>query len=234
MLRSHSARSQPSGLLGRPGYCRTTGGEEQKGCVPGQKQGWFTGTFVRIDQCLQSCATCNACHYATFSRRMNDCSWYAHCNLQRLQTAVEGQHRSYRVRDVNGSVLSTVAARLARRAAASRVNGSAWVREPARRLFFHEEDPEMLYLHSKRPNFRADAGFQKVSRSDSSGPLALLREWGASIRTSPFAAGASTALQHRTCAVVGSSASLLSRRHGARIDAHDAVYRMPRRARTPA
>ena len=84
----------------------------------------------------------------------------------------------------------------------------------------------MLYLYSKRPNFRADAGFQKVSRTDSNGPLELLREWGASIRTSPLAAGASTALQHRTCAVVGSSASLLSRRHGAHIDAHDAVYRM--------
>ena len=117
----HSARSQPSGLLGRPGYCRTTGGEEQKGCVPEQEQGWFSGTFVRIDQCLQSCVTCNTCHYATFSKRMNDCSWYAaaRCNLQRLQTAAEGQHRSYRVRHFNGSVLSTVTARLARRAAAA-------------------------------------------------------------------------------------------------------------------
>ena len=83
----------------------------------------------------------------------------------------------------------------------------------------------MLYLHSKRPNFRGDPGFQRVSRTDSNGPLELLREWGASIRASSFAAGASTALQHRTCAVVGSGASLLSRQHGQHIDGHDDVVK---------
>ena len=214
-------------LLSRPGYCGATGGEEQKGCGPGKKLGWFPSTFVRIDQCLQSCAKCDECHYATFSKRMNDCSWYArsHCNLQRLQTAGNGQHRSYRVRHVNGSVLSAVAARLVRRLAASRVNGSAWVQEPARRLFFHEEDTEMLYLYSQRPDFRGDPAFQRVSRADANGPLELLREWVASIRASSFAAGASTARQHRTCAVVGSSASLLSRRHGQHIDGHDDVVK---------
>eukprot|EP00964_Phaeocystis_antarctica_P159905 scaffold131132_cov69-Phaeocystis_antarctica.AAC.4 len=215
----------PSKLLGRPGYCGATGSEDQKGCGPGRKLGWFTGTFVKVDQCLQSCAKCDACYYATFSKRMNDCSWYARCNMQRLQTAVNGQHRSYRVRHVNGSVLNAVAARLARRLAASRANGSAWLYEPARRLFFHEEDPEMLYLHSRRPDFRGDPAFQRVSRADANGPLELLREWGASIRASSFAAGASTARQHRTCAVVGSSASLLSRRHGQHIDGHDDVVK---------
>ena len=210
---------------GHPGYCGTTGSEEQRGCGPGKTRGWFSGTFVRIDQCLQSCANCNECRYATFSKRMNDCSWYARCNLQRLQTVGNGQHRSYRVRHVNGSVLGAVAARRARRHAASRVNDSAWVHEPARRLFFHEEDPEMLYLHSRLPDFRGDQGFQRISRADANGPLELLREWGASIRASSFAAGASTTRQHRTCAVVGSSASLLSRRHGQHIDGHDDVVK---------
>ena len=37
----------PSKLLGRPGYCGATGSEEQKGCGPGRKLGWFTGTFVK-------------------------------------------------------------------------------------------------------------------------------------------------------------------------------------------
>lgn len=84
----------------------------------------------------------------------------------------------------------------------------------------------MLYLHSRRPNFRGDQAFQRVSRADANGPLELLREWAASIRASSLAAGASTARQHRTCAVVGSSASLLGRRHGHHIDGHDAVYRV--------
>ena len=214
---------------GKLGYCGTTGGNDQRGCDPGKTQGWFSGTFVRLEQCLQTCTKCDQCHYATFSKRMNDCSWYARsaCDLQRLQTS-SGQHRSYRVRHANGSVLSAMAARLAaRRLEAARVNGSAWVHEPARRLFFHEEDPEMLYLHSRRPNFRGDQAFQRVSRADANGPLELLREWAASIRASSLAAGASTARQHRTCAVVGSSASLLGRRHGHHIDGHEGRVKRP-------
>jgi hypothetical protein len=70
------------GPASRPGYCGITGGEEQRGCGPGKELGWFYGVFGRVDQCLQSCVECEACHYATYSRRMNDCSWYARCNLQ--------------------------------------------------------------------------------------------------------------------------------------------------------
>ena len=239
------------GPASRPGYCGITGGEEQRGCGPGKELGWFYGVFGRVDQCLQSCVECEACHYATYSRRMNDCSWYARCNLQ---TGGEGKHRSYRVRHGNGSVLSAVASRLARRRLA-KFNGSAWVHDPARRLFFHEEDAEMIYLNSKRPNFRLDRTFQKNSHtvdglisSPANGPVELLREWAASTRASSFAAGAYTARQHRTCAaqqlrphpgkwgmypsmcpsrcaVVGSSASLLSRRHGQHIDGHDDVVK---------
>ena len=200
----------------RPGYCGITGGEKQRGCGPGtpgagKQLGWFYGVFGRVDQCLQSCVECEACHYATFSRRDNDCSWYARCNLQ---TGGEGKHWSYRVRHGNGSVLSAVASRLARRLAKS--NGSAWVHDPARRLFFHEEDAEMLYLYSKRPNFRLDRTFQKNSHtvdgiisSPANGPVELLREWAASVRASSFAAGAYTARQHRTCAAYSNCALAL-------------------------
>ena len=163
-------------LVGHPGYCGVTGDAQERGCVPDKKQGWFSTGIVRLEQCLQTCAKCDGCHYVSFSKRMNDCSWYARCNLQRLKTANGQHHRSYRMRHDNGTILAAITAQLARRLSAPATNGSLWVREPARRVFFHEEDPEMIYLHSERPNFRGDQGFQQRSRADSNGPIELLRE----------------------------------------------------------
>ena len=183
--------------------------------------------MVRVAQCLQLCATCAPCRFISYSKHMNDCSWFQACNIDNLGTQSSQLHKSYHVRHENGTILPAVAARLAahaRRRAAARSGGSAWVSEPARRLFFHEEDPVRVYLHSVRPDFKSDRAF--FTGQAESVKLDALREWSDSIRTSPLSAGASSSRQHGRCAVVGSSAALLHRRHGPRIDSHDAVYRV--------
>ena len=226
----HRLTDDPLG--GVPGYCRVTGGEESKGCSPRTRNGfvggWYDGpAMVRVAQCLELCAKCEPCRFISYSKHMNDCSWFQQCDISNLNTKSSQLHKSYGVRHENGTILPAVAARLAaheRRRAAALSGGSAWVNEPARRLFFHEDDPVRVFLKSVRPDFKGDVAF--ASGQSESAKLDILREWSDSIRTSPLSAGVSSGRQHGRCAVVGSSAALLHRKHGPRIDSHDAVYRV--------
>ena len=199
------------------GYCAVTGGEA-RGCT-GKPNGIFDGVFSRVELCLQSCTLCTACHFISYSKQMNDCSWYQSCNLDRLGSTNSHVHRTFPVRQANGSLLPQVAAWLTH-GAASKAK-SSWVRE-ARRVWFHEESPAHLLLHSRHPNF------EKVPEHwpPPWQPLSQLREWINDIADGQWAAGASTSRSWGSCAVVGSSAVLLTATHGARIDAHDTVIRM--------
>ena len=93
------------------GYCAVTGGEE-RGCDPARESGIFEGTFARVVDCLQPCVRCAVCHYVSYSKQMNDCSWYRSCNMARLGSTNSVLHRTFPVRHENGSITSPVAARL--------------------------------------------------------------------------------------------------------------------------
>ena len=36
---------------------------------------------VSLRECLRACETCNACAFVSFSRKLEECSWFAECSL---------------------------------------------------------------------------------------------------------------------------------------------------------
>ena len=81
------------------GHCGTAplGGE----CATDSKGSWSlnltTSWAAALDQCNALCLGCARCSVISYSVKHRDCSWFSHCDLQRLRTDVSG-FRTLRLR----------------------------------------------------------------------------------------------------------------------------------------
>lgn len=89
-------------LLGQ-GYCATTDGEGD--CANGLIGSWSASQhgITNLAQCAAKCRTCSACNYVSFSRKNNDCSWFAACATP-LQHAFGGL--TYRTAQVHNRTVA--------------------------------------------------------------------------------------------------------------------------------
>ena len=79
----------------REGYCAATafGGD----CSL-DTQGAFTSPSG--DACVEQCKRCERCRFVSFSKRLNDCSWFSQCDMQQLELfgGSAGSYTSVRVK----------------------------------------------------------------------------------------------------------------------------------------
>tara|TARA_B110001452_G_scaffold8996_1_gene7827 strand:+ start:1048 stop:2049 length:1002 start_codon:yes stop_codon:yes gene_type:complete len=78
-----------------PGYCGKT--EAGRSNCETATRGSFkvrpadTGSWPAIARfCMQRCRSCTNCHFISFSREWEDCSWFAQCDLSSLQDQPQG------------------------------------------------------------------------------------------------------------------------------------------------
>jgi hypothetical protein len=237
-----------SGPTGTAGYCGITDPMKDAGCSASSAKGLGCWQHVaRRRSCFAYCYRCAACHFVSFSARFSDCSWFRNC--PQLHVANSKSHRSYRVREDNGTLLPWHL-----RAAATdqtlALGRNDWFERP-RRVFFHEQSATLQYALSRRPDFRGQTCLYGDGLMEQQGRLvveadgergaaacrpSVLAQWSRAMR---WHLHPSLALTKRrrdggrrrwsTCAVVGSSPSLLSPGgQGARIDAAQAVIRVNR------
>ena len=196
--------------LGWPGYCGTTGSDEA-GCSDRRRKGTWEGVS-QLNHCLDHCRNCSRCHYVSFSASLGDCSWFRACDTDKLQTALSRAHTTYRVRTANGALTSldvgTPGPSIDKQIKQLRCVDD-WFERP-QRVFFHERTALEQYVHASLPVFRRSP-FAPSS----------LREWARLARSH-----APPVPRWATCAVVGSAPSILKRRDGKAIDAHEAVIRV--------
>lgn len=203
--------------LGWPGYCGTTGSDEA-GCSGRRRKGTWEGVR-QLNHCLDHCRNCSRCHYVSFSASFGDCSWFRACNTDKLQTALSRAHTTYRVRTANGALSSLDVALSSLDVATPGPSIDKQIKqlrcvddwfERPQRVFFHERSALEQYAQASLPDFRRSP-FAPSS----------LREWARLGRSH-----APAVPRWATCAVVGSAPSILERRDGKAIDAHDAVIRV--------
>ena len=84
------------------GYCDTTVDGQGERCETYDTKG--TWRLSDEEACISRCATCNRCHFVSFSRRFSDCSWFRRCDLSALKVEQSSSHASMQVRSENGSV----------------------------------------------------------------------------------------------------------------------------------
>ena len=85
---------------GTPGYCDTTDEHAEQGCSATRRKGTFTDTPNR-SACFALCGGCERCHFVSYSRQDQDCSWFRSCpRIYRLSTA-NGTDDLYRSRRVS-------------------------------------------------------------------------------------------------------------------------------------
>ena len=196
--------------LGWPGYCGSTGSGEA-GCSDRRRQGTWEGTR-QLQHCLDRCKNCSRCHYVSFSAVHGDCSWFRTCSTDKLATTLSRAHTTYRVRTPNGA-LTPLDVGVPEPSIDAQIKQlrcvDDWFERP-RRVFFHDRSTLEQYAQAELPNFRRS-------------PFApsRLREWARLGRSR-----APPIPRWGTCAVVGSAPSILERRDGRAIDAHDAVIRV--------
>ena len=198
--------------LGWPGYCGTTGSDEA-GCSDRRRKGTWEGVR-QLNHCLDHCRNCSRCHYVSFSASLGDCSWFRACDTDKLQTALSRAHTTYRVRTANGALTSldvgTLGPSIDKQIKQLRCVDD-WFERP-QRVFFHERSALEQYVQASLPDFRRSP-FAPSS----------LRDWARLGRSH-----APAVPRWATCAIVGSAPSILERRDGKAIDAHDAVIRVNR------
>ena len=72
----------------RPGHCGETVYNDEGDCAAGGQGSWRLGKRFNVSDCVWRCAhACARCRYVTVSVATRDCSWYARCSLEHLQTA---------------------------------------------------------------------------------------------------------------------------------------------------
>ena len=210
--------------LAGTGYCAITH-ESESLCSEHRSKGVFAGIYLRVVDCIRVCMTCTVCYVISYSKQMNDCSWYQRCDLDQLNND-SSTHRSYRVRFENGSVSAPAQRLLGIHRRDTQQQDDAWRFEHGRNgapILFHESSARLEYLHSRRPLFHSQRRWlgRELSVSE-------LRTWQESIRQGPWANFSAARPTWASCAVVGSSASLLETAYGRQIDEHAAVYRINR------
>ena len=84
------------------GYCDTTVDGQGERCEAYDTKG--TWRVSEEEACISKCATCNRCHFISFSRVFSDCSWFRHCDLTALKVEQSSSHISRQVRSYNGSI----------------------------------------------------------------------------------------------------------------------------------
>lgn len=77
----NSSMAEPVG-----GYCAVTEGGGS--CSHGRSGSWSNA--VSLSACAARCASCSRCRFVSFSAALSDCSWYAACQLTRLQQTPSG------------------------------------------------------------------------------------------------------------------------------------------------
>jgi hypothetical protein len=93
-LLSLNERSPHRYLRGGFGYCGIT--RFASDCAPGRVSGsWKLSEHQRLGfeaACVERCKACEHCRFVSFAKKWRDCSWYTHCNLDRLQTTLLGYY----------------------------------------------------------------------------------------------------------------------------------------------
>ena len=84
----------------RPGFCGVTDSSREGDCLAGQKGAWpvsrrgaagATNNISDLEGCVLHCrALCPRCADVSFSAAASDCSWYAACDMTRLDTRFAG------------------------------------------------------------------------------------------------------------------------------------------------
>ena len=190
------------------GYCDTTG-VDQAGCHSLRaKKGTWSGVRS-LRSCINNCLNCTRCNFISFSEGHRDCSWFGACRIDQLHTALSRAHYTYQLRNLtSGAKRADVATRLSadmsdkkRDTQVHRSRSASldeWYERPSLgQLLLHEGSALSQFVHSRLTSFR----------SIRSGVTpAEVRRWANAIRARAPALSSSW----RSCAVVGSSASLLA------------------------
>ena len=78
----------------RPGHCGVTTDRDPGDCNAGEKGSWRISRFRNFDvsSCIHRCKfECPRCRYVSVSLQAHDCSWYASCDLERLELGTDHQ-----------------------------------------------------------------------------------------------------------------------------------------------
>ena len=80
--------------LARPGHCGTAGVNAD--CQVDDAGSWVfdrseaSSWQEAAEACVRRCNSCERCRYVSYSLRRQDCSWFEHCNLEKLPNFVSG------------------------------------------------------------------------------------------------------------------------------------------------
>ncbi len=86
----------------QPGFCGATADNDPGDCSQDAGGSWALGKQHSVswpkaaEVCITMCLGCRRCRFVTVSRRYAECSWFATCALDRLQS-IGADHRSGRV-----------------------------------------------------------------------------------------------------------------------------------------
>ena len=104
------------------GYCATTEYNtgaclrDTKGSFPWPADVGTRSTEWHLQACIASCMACARCNFVSFSRGERDCSWYRDCDMGALNNDLAfTKHKTWKVRDADGSVAAAARAILSRR-----------------------------------------------------------------------------------------------------------------------
>ena len=100
-----AAKAEWSTLYGGDaGYCaKTSFFEGDCHATTDRKGSWSSG---RLDMCITLCMMCWSCSFVSFSPIDSDCSWFKSCNSLQRTSSAKVTHRTWRVRQVDGSFTS--------------------------------------------------------------------------------------------------------------------------------
>jgi hypothetical protein len=149
-----------------PGFCALTTADAGD-CMRDESGSWpltSTATWAQArTSCIKLCATCQRCQFISYSRQNADCSWFAECDLARLQVAGIQKHKmDFRTEKVEprrgaraqGGTLRPKA-RLTERQRASTMS---WGRALAAAAARHHARPLMVQIGANDHSQDADGG----------------------------------------------------------------------------